>query len=313
MSRPPRLLVLRGGAIGDFILTLPALNALRERWPDAHIELAGYPHIAALARLGGLADGVSSLDEAGIARLFVPGAALDEPFRDRLRSFDIVLTYLHDPDGVVRENLRAAGVLQVLYGSPVRPAGHAADHLVRPLEDLALYAAGRAPVLPIAADARRAGRERLAALAPPDRAVVLHAGSGSASKNWPVAGFAAVARALRDAGRVAVFTRGEADAALAGALDGAAAAAGARVAGEMELIDLAPLLASAAGYVGNDSGITHLAAAVGLPVVALFGPTDPDVWGPRGPRVRILRAPGGRLEGIAPEAVLDALRGLGAA
>jgi heptosyltransferase III len=57
------------------------------------------------------------------------------------------------------------------------------------------------------------------------------------------------------------------------------------------LFDLARWLAGAALYIGNDSGITHLAAAVGIPVIALFGPTSPDIWAPRGPNVTVLREP----------------------
>ena len=57
----PKILVLRGGAIGDFVLTLPAVHALRDRWPKAYIEILGYPHIANLALAGGLVDTVTSL------------------------------------------------------------------------------------------------------------------------------------------------------------------------------------------------------------------------------------------------------------
>lgn len=66
----PRIRVLRGGAIGDFVVTLPAIRLLRERWPDAYIDLVGYPHITSLAVAGGLVDRVTSLDGADIARLF---------------------------------------------------------------------------------------------------------------------------------------------------------------------------------------------------------------------------------------------------
>ena len=63
--KKPRILVVRGGAIGDFIMTLPAIGALRERWPEAHIEILGYPHIAELADKRHYADAVRSIDEGG--------------------------------------------------------------------------------------------------------------------------------------------------------------------------------------------------------------------------------------------------------
>jgi ADP-heptose:LPS heptosyltransferase len=71
---------------------------------------------------------------------------------------------------------------------------------------------------------------------------------------------------------------------------------------------LGALLRKARAYVGNDSGVSHLAAAFGAPSIVLFGPTDPRVWAPLGPRVRTLRAPDGRLEQIEVAEVLGLLR-----
>jgi len=73
------------------------------------------------------------------------------------------------------------------------------------------------------------------------------------------------------------------------------------------LYELARWIAGARGYLGNDSGITHLAAAVGAPVVAISGPTEPAVWGPRGELVRVVH---GALEDISVECVFDAVRSL---
>ena len=113
---PIRILVLRGGAIGDFIVTLPALQKLRERWPEAHIELVGYPHIAELARAAGVVNVVASLDKAEIARFFSLGPTFPTTQREYVSSFHFVVSYLHDPDDTVRQNLMAAGARQVLAG-----------------------------------------------------------------------------------------------------------------------------------------------------------------------------------------------------
>lgn len=148
IAKRARFLVLRGGAIGDFIVTLPALTVLRQRWPDAYIELTGYPHVAGLALDGGLVDRVESLDRARIANFFslLPNFTRDQV--DHIRSFDLVISYLHDPDGSVRKNLEWAGAGQVIYGSPiVEPGCHAVDHLLKPLQTLAIYGAGSSPVL----------------------------------------------------------------------------------------------------------------------------------------------------------------------
>jgi ADP-heptose:LPS heptosyltransferase len=105
---------------------------------------------------------------------------------------------------------------------------------------------------------------------------VLHPFSGSARKNWPLEKFRALAHGLERAMQVR-WCSGPDDPPLDGAV---------RI---DDLYDLACWLARARLYVGNDSGITHLAAAVGTPVLALFGPTDPQVWAPRGNNVRAVK------------------------
>ncbi len=300
MSRDPRILVLRGGSLGDFILTLPALQALRGRWPGAHIELMAYPHIARLALAGGWIQHIESLDHAGVAQLFSHRPNVDSNLRERIVSADIVLSYLHDPDGVVCENIRECGARRLLYQSPVNPAMHASDHLVKPLESLALYEAGRAPVLTPDPAAAAAGDQWLRCNGCADRPLAIHPGSGSPRKNWPWPRFLDLARRAREGGWQPFFLLGEADAALVTPVRDSDAGP---IAQGMDLVEAAGLLSRARAYVGNDSGITHVAAALGRPVVAIFGPTDPAVWAPRGPQVRILRGSDGRLESVGvPEA-----------
>ena len=305
-SHAPRFLILRGGAIGDFIVTLPVLQALRGRWPEAEIEIWGYPHIADLAVASGLARSVVSLDRAEMARFFVPEPSFTDGQVAAIRSFDLVFNYLHDPVGQVRSNLLLAGARQVLSGSPIIKRGHAVPFLLEPLQALAIYETDLAPALEVSAERRERGRGRLRALGAGGRPVAVHPGSGSPSKNWPVARFAEVVRRLRGEGRDVVAVIGEADAEEAAAL--AREAPGLSVLAGLSLTELAETLAECAGFLGNDSGVTHLAAAVGLPVVALFGPSDADRWGPRGRGgVTVLRAPEGELERLTVSAVWEAM------
>lgn len=301
-SHAPRFLILRGGAIGDFIATLPVLQALRAQWPEACIEIWGYPHIAELAVAAGLAQSVVSLDRAEMARFFVPEPSFTDAQVAAVRSFDLVFNYLHDPVGQVRSNLLLAGAKQVLSGSPLIKRGHAVPFLLEPLQALALYEDDLVPTLDFPAEQRARGRERLRALGLRGQPVAVHPGSGSPAKNWPVERFVEIVRRLRDSGREAVLVLGEADA--------AEAAVFARDIPELPmltglaLVELAPALAECAAFLGNDSGIAHLAAAVGLPVVALFGPSNADIWAPRGRGgVRVLRAPEGELERLTVSAV----------
>ena len=289
--RPARILVLRGGALGDFVVTLPALVALRERWPDGFIEVVGYPHVAELARQGGLADRVTSLHGAGIARFFSLRPEFPDDQVEWIRSFDFILSYLHDPDGVVVDNLKRAGARTVLHGSPLVTDDHAVDHLLKPLESLAIYARGRAPrlVLPPAPAPR----------ALPVPYAVMHPGSGSAKKNAPLPWFLELAHRMEQERAVTpVFLTGEADADVAAQLS--ACAPHRTHLRDLSLLEAARVLAGAVTYVGNDSGITHLAAALGAPTLAVFGPTDPEQWGPRGEQVRIVRAPAGDWSQLGP-------------
>ena len=261
---------------------------LRDRWPEAHIELAGYPRVTALALAARLVDAAVSLDSAQMARYFSLRPEIPRDQADYVRSFDVILSYLYDPAGTVQENILAVGATQVLYGSPMVKSEHASDHLARPLEELALYPETELRArLTLPSVAMERGRRRLAAIGP--EPMILHPGSGSPKKNWPLERFLALATALRDrAGLQPVFTLGEADAAIAERLATSHEQAVPVLSG-LSLVELAEVLATCRGYVGNDSGITHLAAALGVPVVALFGPTDPAVWGPRGPHVTVLR------------------------
>ena len=108
----------------------------------------------------------------------------------------------------------------------------------------------------------------------PATGTVIHPFSGSAQKNWPLENFREVALRLGDVQWLAGPEE---------ALDGSTHFD--------SIVDLAKLIAGAKRYIGNDSGITHLAAAVGAPVIAIFGPTDPRVWAPRGENVRVLVNP----------------------
>jgi heptosyltransferase-2 len=139
-------------------------------------------------------------------------------------------------------------------------------------------------------------------LALPDGAVVLHPGSGSPGKNWPPEAFAALARALLP-GREVIVVEGPADREAAAP---ALSVPGTRAVRGFPLRLLGALLGRSRLVVGNDSGVTHLAAAFGARVLALFGPTDPAVWAPTGDLVRVLRAPGGDLSALGTGEVLGA-------
>ncbi|MBI1321437.1 MAG: hypothetical protein GC168_21140 [Candidatus Hydrogenedens sp.] len=260
MNRP-RLVMVHAGGIGDFILTLPALRALSADW---RIDLAGRTERLELARAAGWAKAVRSLEGSGFESLF---GTPDDRARSFFGSADRVVVWMRDSDGVLRDALAACGATDLVIEPGLPPDDYGSHASQYYWERLGLPGEAPPPFLPV----------------PPTDAgceVVLHPGSGSTTKNWPLEHFESVARALEQDGLRVTWISGPAEIERGLAVTGADATP--------SLVDLAAKLAGARLYLGNDSGITHLAAAVMCPTVAVFGPTDPAVWGPRGDRVRIV-------------------------
>ena len=292
-SARPRVLVIRGGAIGDFILTLPAIRLLRENIANAHIEVLGYKPIIELAVAAEVADETRSLEHGSMARLFAPGAPAEGPLAEYFRSFNLVVSYLYDPDGHFRGNMERMGV-KTFLACPHRVVsgrGHAAEQLAMPLQSLAMYLEDPAPRIAVA--------EPEAHLV--DRPIVaLHPGSGSLKKNLPADLWIAAGRAL--AGefpgvRLALIT-GEAEherGITARMLEGWRGMDFLHW-DQRPLTTLAGHLTGAAAFIGHDSGISHLAAACGVPCLLFFGPTDPLTWAPRNAGVQVVSPPEGTLE-----------------
>lgn len=281
-------LFIRGGAIGDFILTLPSLRAFREAFPTARVEIVGYPHIAALADRRWYAAAARPIDQRGMAAFFAEGAELDPALCAYLSSFDLVVSFLYDPDGIFQRNLMRAGATRVIAADS-RPQAtlHACDHLAAWLEKAGLPVKIEAPRLfPNDADAAQAAALHPAA-GPPR--VVLHLGSGSPTKNWPVGRFVELARLLEAKGFEVLVVDGPADDTAQRQFWGTPLPPGVRRCCGLKLPVLAALFARCAAFVGHDSGLTHLAAAAGAPVCAVFGPTDPRIWRPRGAKVVVLQ------------------------
>ena len=155
MADRGKILVIRGGAIGDFILTLPVFTALRQQFPGTHIEVLGYPHIANLALAGKLVEQVRSIEARPLARFFARGGNLSDELRDYFSSFAIIISYLYDPDKIFEMNVARCSKAQFIVG-PHRPnetlKRHATDTFLQPLERLAIF--GEQPRQPVPGDRR---------------------------------------------------------------------------------------------------------------------------------------------------------------
>ena len=306
-----RILVIRGGAIGDFILTLPALKALRDTWPQVHMEILGYKHIAVLAENRFYAQAVRSIEHGALARFFARNSELPVELADYFASFDLIVSYLYDPDRIFETNLRRCGVENLICGPAriVENAGHATRQLARPIEELAINVTDFVERIFPSTEDREFARGFLASMRQP--IVAIHPGSGSHEKNWPLETWTDL---FSPAGRFAkigslVVVSGEADEAQTNELEREWKNRGVRFATNLSLPRLAGVLEHAV-FIGHDSGISHLAAAVGANCILLFGPTDPNVWAPINENVRVLRPPSGKLKDLQVESVEAALAGL---
>src|SRR5579862_6406047 len=178
-------------------MTLPAVGALRERWPEGHIEILGYPHIIELARGRYYADETRSIDARAMAGFFIPNAVLAPELMEYFSGFNVVVSYLFDPDSIFADNVRRCGVKQVIEASPKPNDTYAAAHYCRPLESLAIYVDEPRPRLhPSEAD--RQAASQFLKMSGREPIVAVHPGSGSEKKNWPVEKFSAVARWISD-------------------------------------------------------------------------------------------------------------------
>ena len=304
MSVKPRILVIRGGAIGDFILTLPAIRLLRENFPGAHLEILGYRHIIALAEGRAYADATRCIEYGPMAGFFIPRSVLAPDLVEYFASFQQVVSYLFDPDGFFEANLRRAGVKNLLPAyAKLDDSEHAARQLARPLQSLALYIEDHAATVHPNADDHAFAAGFLGANEAP--LIALHPGSGSPRKNWPLENWLALGAWLlaRTPQPRLLLIGGEADHAQLDALTAAWRGAPVLLAHDLPLPRLAALLARCRFFLGHDTGISHLAAAAGAPCLLLFGPTDPAVWAPANPHVSIIPAPGGDLAALPIAAV----------
>jgi heptosyltransferase III len=292
-----RILVIRGGAIGDFILTLPAIRLLRDSFPAAHLEILGYRHIAALAEMSGYANATRSIEYAALSTFFNRDGDLAPDLIDYFSSFQQVVSYLFDPDEIFASNLRRAGVRNLIVGSAkITGQEHAARQLARPLERLALYLENPAAFI-LPNEQRKVNRALIA----------IHPGSGSEAKNWPLDRFVELTRELlrSDEKRQLLLVGGEADEERVTKLVRALPNERVSVIKPFSLTKLASLLQNCALFIGHDSGISHLAAAVETPCLLLFGPTDPAIWAPANLQVRVLRAPSLTMTGIEVSQVVE--------
>jgi ADP-heptose:LPS heptosyltransferase len=296
MASEERICIFLTGGLGDFVASLPAQQVIRRGFPRGRILLVGNPLWLPLARTGSLVDEVRSMDDLPLHAGFTNDLPGDHPLSRFIAGFDLIISWFGDREGRWEKSLQRACSGRFL----VRPyhrvhdfEGHVSDFYLETLEDPALQGRERNgqehPPVPLLREEAwteaDAGGDDPVGEGP---FLCVHPGSGSHRKNWPKEGFLEVARGAFRRWRLPSSV-------LLGPAERdqrkfwyAASGPSLFVKEGAPILEAARTLRRAALYVGNDSGITHLAAAVGTPSVALFGPTDPARWAPRGAGVKIL-------------------------
>lgn len=285
-------------ALGDSVLLIPLFRSLRQRFPGCAITLVTRPNLGQMMTMLGFVEGYASAEERAHTVWFVP------------------------PEGDNRPNSTPAWAQADYLISAVASKGDAwcanalwarAD---KPLDSLLFFNPRPPEDYPRHVTAwqreQLAGLELVESLPPlvqvnPDGAVVIHPGSGGDAKCWPRERFLALGRNLKRNGIIPTFILGEAEQERWGqkVVEGLKAEFPWYL--HMGLYELAEKLSRARLYLGNDSGVTHLAAAMGVPVIALYGPSNDVQWGPVGTAVKVVRAAAPRerdLEALEEAAVL---------
>ncbi|PWU11436.1 MAG: hypothetical protein C5B47_00845 [Verrucomicrobia bacterium] len=306
-----KILLIRGGAVGDFILTLPTVALLRQGFPKARVEILGRPHIVQLVEGRYYAEKTLDLDSPSLSGFFCPDAKPDYPWTNYFSGFQQIISYLYDPDEVFTRNLYRCGVHRIIQGSPKIQAGrHAAFQLAQPLESLGLFLRDPAARLFPSESDRQSAHNVLHTKAISDNNpfIVIHPGSGSQRKTWPATHWRNFCLDfLRTFSQFSILcVGGESDKLALDFLRNQLHSSRLAFLEHLSLPILAAVLSKTSAYAGHDTGISHIAAAVGAPCFLLYGPTDPRVWAPAHPTVHVLTSSTGMMEDLSTKTVFGA-------
>ncbi len=276
-----RACVIFPGALGDFICFLPALQALSRA---TRVDLYAHSEFADIAPATVT---VRSLECAEISSLFVATTPNDSRLHDPFGAYAAVYSWMGGQQPVFVNQLQAVthGRAKIFPFRPTARTEHQTEYYLRCLT--LTEAMPSAPAVELRDEALRWCENFWTEHSLQDRAVLAIApGSGAREKNWPEEFFIAVANGWRErTGGFAVLLVGPVEAARGG-IDRLREHC--LAVSDLNLSQVAALMSRSAVYLGNDSGVSHLAAAVGVPTVALFGPSDPRQWAPRGRRVTVI-------------------------
>jgi heptosyltransferase-2 len=303
-----KLLIRATNWVGDAIMALPALQAVRRRFADAHIAVLALPYVAQTYEGQGIADELITYDRKGAHAGIRGREKLAAALREKRFDTALLLQNAFDAAWVAWR----AGIPQrigynrdgrgILLSKPVRvpQPGEIPVHekfyyleLLRRVGWLDTLPDVPEIALHVSADEAAKAEEKLHSLGARVGATRIAVGAGASygsAKCWPPQRFARALNQLqseRDADIVLFGTPTETE--VSGAIQAELARPALNLTGKTQIAELPALLSRCSAFLGNDSGAMHVAAAVGLPVVAVFGPTDPFGTAPVTPRCTIVQ------------------------
>lgn len=300
------ILIVHPGALGDVLLALPSLRAARAGFPTHALVVVAGMEVGRLLRACAEIDTVIPLEAGALAELLAGPESVKPVLRGWLRRCDLAVCWMKDPDGKLHAALRELGAGRAIVRSPVSSGCEAVHQTARFLETVS-------DVVPVGTFERglrlphsilAGGRSRLAGLGAfrNQSLVAIHPGSGSRHKCCEPAVFAALVEWCRTNDLFPMLVGGPADEEMVERVSELCRPQP-PVLQRLDLLSIAGGLAWADLFVGQDSGLTHLAAALLRPTVALFGPTESRRWAPRGSHVTILTGDPCRCQGQGWQAV----------
>jgi heptosyltransferase-2 len=276
-----KIVVLRGGALGDFLLTLPAVAGLRDKWPEAEIEMVVARKFGELVVGPQSIQAVRPIEQPGLATFYAKEGKLDVEWGDYFTEFDLTISYLFDPDEIFFGNWkRCGGTGEFINHDPRNPKEAAWKHLALPMQRLGAAAGNGRGLMGEKIQVPKKGKARK-----PNW--VIHAGSGGASKCWPILDWVRELDLLAKNHEFAVtWLGGEVEEGWEKQVPLHWRSGEHRWVQNRPLPELVTEMMGSDLYLGHDSGMSHLAGWSGAKCGLLFGPTDPSVWAPPGERVK---------------------------
>lgn len=303
-----RAVVLQPGALGDCILTLPLIKLMKNTLGLGGVDLVGHSDYIGILPERSCVSSIRSIDSTELHRLFTEPAKFDladhDPLINTFADYAWIVTFLGEPNSNFEQNLiftancsHSAEIITLSLKPPEEAKQHVAEYYVQqfarqsglPLDQIGVSAGER--LIKVTQADRERGLELLDQMRVDvsSKLVVLHPGSGGRHKCWHIENFLGIAKTLRSMDFEVLFLLGPAETERFSSDDKARLSGTGRCASHLPLSQVVDLLACTDAVVGNDSGVTHLAAGMGLRTFAMFGPTDPAQYRPVGPALTVLQ------------------------